>query len=325
MKKKIKFFMTAATLLIMLASCSKNEEHRIWEVTPETSYMCFSADGLSILFTDEWLDGPATFTVTVPKKETWDVTSSLPWVHIAKTGNTFTLSADPVDIAPEPASVLVKSGKDYVMRSLFVEQKAALSVYPLSPVVFSHQGVASNKTFRVHANRYKEWDAVSSQSWLNVSKNADEGTFSLSAAANTSTTAPPPATVTVSSGAATPIFIDVTQEKPELTVTPSGTSLVFAVSGYGATLDGQPLSGSNVFYFNISTNINAPGITVTSSVDWIYIGTLTENGVLTKFSVSAIHNSNYTPNLPGTITITANNSNLPPIIMQVSQKQWGDE
>ncbi|MDR1349062.1 MAG: BACON domain-containing protein [Prevotellaceae bacterium] len=318
MKKKIKFFMTAATLLMMLASCSKNEGPQIWEVTPETSYVCFSADGLSILFTDEWMDEPATFTVTVPKKETWNVTSTQPWVHIAKTKNTFTLSADPVDIAPEPAIVLVKSGK-YVMRSLFVKQEAALSVYPLNPVVFSPQGAADNETFHVYANRYKEWDAVSSQSWLSVSKNADEGTFSLSAAANTSTTASPPATVTVSSGTATPIVIDVTQEKPELTVTPSGTSLVFAVNGYGATLDGKPLSGSNLFYFNISTNINAPGITVTSPVYWIHIGTLTVNGVLTEFSVSAIPNSSYTPHPPGTITIKANNTDLPPVIINVSQ------
>ncbi|MDR1197634.1 MAG: hypothetical protein LBK94_01285 [Prevotellaceae bacterium] len=318
MKKKIKFFITAATLLMMLASCRNDYSPRIWEVTPETSSMSFSADGLRVLFIDKWMDGPATFTVTVPKKETWNVTSTLSWVHIAKTENTFTLSADPVDLAPEPAIVLVKSG-EYVIRSLFVQQVAALSVYPTDPVVFSPQGVAGNETFHVYANRYKEWDAVSSQSWLNVSKNADEGTFSLSAAANTSATASPPATVTVSSGTATPIVIDVTQEKLELTVTPAGTSLVFDAYGHSATLDGQPLPGSGLFYFKISTNIKTPSITVTSPVYWINIGTYDVNGVIKTFSVSAIPNSTNTPHPPGTITIKANNTDLPPVIINVSQ------
>ncbi|MDR1349065.1 MAG: hypothetical protein LBJ63_11695 [Prevotellaceae bacterium] len=304
----------AALALLLAASCSRDEEPQIWKITPDFTPVLFSADGLSVSLGNGWRDEPATFTVTVPKNESWDVTSTRSWVHIAKTANTFTLSADPVDlVAPERAGVSIKSGEN-ILWSAVVEQEAALSVYPLNPVVFSLQGIAGNKTFRVHASRNREWDAVSSESWLNVSKNADEGTFSLSAAANTAATAPPPATVTVSSGTATPIVIDVTQEGPVLTVTPAGTALVFSADGESAKLDGEPL---NSLFFEIYTNIKEPTVSITSSQYWVHIGTVDVNDVVVGFWISASPNTFFPWHHTGTITITVNS--LPPVIMQVSQ------
>jgi hypothetical protein len=298
-------------LAICAVSCSKDEPDQEWSITPQIyGSIFFSGDGLSISFGAGWQDeSSVTFTVTAPKKASWDVISTHSWVHIAKTENGFTLSVYPTNTVPERATVSVVSGEEIIWARL-IEQEAALRVNPVTPVVFSLQG--GNKTFRVTTSRNKEWNAISSQSWLSLSKN--NGAFTLSAAANTSSTPPPPATVTVSSGTATPVVIDVTQEGPVLTVTPVGSSLVFSADGQSATLDGTPFYMSFYIYSNAT---NTWGIS--SSVNWV------------DFEPSSIYPHKWdiyvTPNtIPprtaGNLTIEAFNTSLPPVIISVSQLQW---
>ncbi|MDR0814821.1 MAG: hypothetical protein LBN37_03600, partial [Bacteroidales bacterium] len=76
-------------------------------------------------------------------------------------------------------------------------------------VTFKADGTADgNATFTVATNQ-ASWKAESNQAWVTVSKNGNS--FTLNAAANTATTAPAPAKVTVSATGATSIVIDVTQ------------------------------------------------------------------------------------------------------------------
>jgi formylglycine-generating enzyme required for sulfatase activity len=90
--------------------------------------------------------------------------------------------------------------------------RATLSISPQQTVIaFAADGTTSdNATFTVSTNQ-SAWDAVSSQTWCKVTKNANG--FTVSADANTAfiAPAPAPATVTVTAAGAAAIVIEVTQ------------------------------------------------------------------------------------------------------------------
>jgi hypothetical protein len=91
-----------------------------------------------------------------------------------------------------------------------------LSISPSqSAVVFNADGTPDGNAVFAVATNQSAWDAVSSQTWCKVTKNA--GGFTVSADANLTTTAPTPATVTVTATGATAIVIIVTQAGADLT------------------------------------------------------------------------------------------------------------
>ncbi|KAA6317911.1 hypothetical protein EZS27_032009, partial [termite gut metagenome] len=89
------------------------------------------------------------------------------------------------------------------------DEAATLTVSPVDAVEFAADGTTTSAvTFTVTTNQ-SEWDATSNQTWLTVEKSAMS--FTLSAEAHTSTTAPEAAIVTVTANTAKAITINVTQ------------------------------------------------------------------------------------------------------------------
>ncbi len=90
------------------------------------------------------------------------------------------------------------------------EPDPELTVSPqTTAIIFDAQGIVSY-VYTVTTNQ-SSWSATSNQSWCVVTKNTDGRTFTVTAQANTSTEAPPAATITVSAGKATPITFSATQ------------------------------------------------------------------------------------------------------------------
>ncbi|MDR1864918.1 MAG: GspH/FimT family pseudopilin, partial [Bacteroidales bacterium] len=137
-----------------------------------------------------------------------------------------------------------------------------LSITPSqSAVVFNANGTPDgNATFAVTTNQ-STWNVTAStgQTWCTVAKTATG--FTISATANTSLTAPTPATVTVKAGEATPIVINVTQAAAgaTLSLTPAGqTAIAFAADG--TTADNAT--------FTVTTNTGAWDVTVNTGQTW---------------------------------------------------------
>lgn len=102
-----------------------------------------------------------------------------------------------------------------------------LSIVPVA-ISFTAQAAESHDV--VVTTNQSSWDAVSSQTWCTVTKG--NGKFTVRAIANTSTSSPAPAVITVTAGTAKPITINVTQSGvgAELTVSPH-TPIAFSSTG----------------------------------------------------------------------------------------------
>jgi hypothetical protein len=171
--------------------------------------------------------------------------------------------------------------------------------------------VDDNVEFTVSTNQ-GEWDAVSSQLWVTVSKNADG--FTLSVVPNAEITAPEAATVTVTAGTATPIVLNVRQAAalPLLSLNSSAqTEVVFKTDG---TTDGTT-------EFTVTTNAGV--WEVSSSQSWV---TVDKNAAGTGFTLSAASNVNLiVPNTnfaapARTATITLSAGAATPIEITVTQE-----
>ena len=79
----------------------------------------------------------------------------------------------------------------------------------VAPVALSFTAAATESFEVVVTTNQSAWDAVSSQSWCIVTKG--NGKFTVTAKANTSTSSPAAAVITVTAGNATPVKINVTQ------------------------------------------------------------------------------------------------------------------
>ncbi|MDR3094904.1 MAG: BACON domain-containing protein [Bacteroidales bacterium] len=326
--------MALFTAAICVVSCSKNYGTDVREVAPKVETVIFSADGKSVKYgiDAEWSDKPATFTVTLSKNIPWNVESTKPqWVHITKTEKTFTFTADPIDLVePKAATVWVQAGGTSI-HQIVVSQQAALSVSPLGDIVFPLKG--ADKTYTVTTSRNQAWNVISNQSWLTVRKNATAGTFTLSAAANTGTTAPPPATVTVTSGKATPITINAEQVAPELSVrmrydsftTLSVSSMTFNAFGNAVIINNEKAYMPSEMFFIYSTNTEP--VNVTSNYSWLKANQTSKiigNNLVPGFTVSVepLSLSGQPGQIvvskrSGTVTVTAGNA--PPVTIAVSQ------
>lgn len=86
-----------------------------------------------------------------------------------------------------------------------------LSVSPNAAINFTAGAQPSEAVTITVTTNQASWDAVSNQTWCNVTKDVANNRFTVSATPNTATTSPPDATITVKAGDATPVTIAVTQ------------------------------------------------------------------------------------------------------------------
>jgi formylglycine-generating enzyme required for sulfatase activity len=301
MTNKIKIFTAAVALLMMAASCSKDDAPAAptLSLTPAgQTAIAFAADGTTA--------DNAVFGVTT-NQSAWNAVSSQTWCIVTKTAAGFTVSATPntAATAPAPATVTVTAGTVTPI-VINVTQEADAPTLSLTPagqttVAFAADGTTEdNAAFSVLTNQ-SAWDAVSSQTWCIVTKT--ETGFTVSATANTAFVPAEPATVTVTAGEATPVVINVTQEAdaPALSLTPAGqTAIVFAADG--TTEDNAT--------FSVITNQSAWD--AVSSQAWCIV-TKTETG----FTVSAEANTVVTNHAPATVTVTAGTAT--PVVINVTQ------
>ncbi|GHT20929.1 hypothetical protein FACS189430_00170 [Bacteroidia bacterium] len=168
----------------------------------------------------------------------------------------------------------------------------ALPTLSLTPaeqtaIAFAADGTAAgNATFTVTTNT-GGYDAVANKSWVKVTKIGNS--FTVSATANTSYTAPEAATVTVTAGTATPVVLAVTQAAaaPTLALTPAEqTAIAFAA-------DGTPANNAE---FTVTTNTG--GYEAVASASWVKVEK-TGN----SFTVSA---TPQTLDAAATLTVSAN-------------------
>ena len=288
-----------AASMVMISCKEDKEMDPELSVSPAATTIVFAADGKSASSGGATIT--PTFTVTT-NQGSWDATSNQSWLHVTKSGNTFTLSADanPNISAPAPATVTVTAGKATSV-TISVTQEVAghsLSVSSTEDVVFAadgesatSKGVPFTPIFTVTTN-VPTWDVTSNQPWLHVEKSGN--TFTLSADANPDLEAPAPATVTVTAGEATPITIVVTQLASPATLSVSSTDdVVFSVDGKSATSKGVPFTPT----FTVTTNYSTWD--VTSSKPWLIIEK-SDN----TFTLSADANL-FVGAPPATVTVTA--------------------
>jgi hypothetical protein len=150
----------------------------------------------------------------------------------------------------------------------------------------------------------ESWDVTSSQSWCTVTKESQ--IFSVTAAPNTTGTAPPAAVITISAEGMNPVTITATQAAaaPTLSIMPAVTTLLFAADA--TTTDATE--------FTVTTNLASWD--VTSSQTWC---TVTKSG--NGFSVSAAPNSASTASPDATITVSAEGATS--VIITASQAANG--
>lgn len=176
-----------------------------------------------------------------------------------------------------------------------------LSVKPVT-LVFTAQASESHEVI-VTTNQLS-WDAISSQSWCTVTK--DNGKFTVRATANTSTSSPVPAIITVTAGNAKPVTVNVTQSGigANLSVSPN-TPISFTSTG----------GASETKTFSISTN--QASWDATSSQSWCVITKGTN-----LFTVVATANTTSSERT-ATITVTAGNATN--VTIDVKQEKYSDE
>lgn len=301
MKRIIRNFSIVLTVAAMvLMSCKDEEPDPELSVSPTTTAIVFAADGKSA--TSGGTTVTPTFTVTT-NQASWDATSNQSWLHVKKSGNTFTLSADANTNTSEsaPATVTVTAGKATSV-TISVTQMGAnpfLSIAPgATTIVFAADGASATSddkpitpTFSVTTN-VSVWEAVSNQSWLHVEKS--DNTFTLIADANTSLEAPEPAMVTVTAGEATPLNITVNQlPSPPLLSVSSTDEVIFSADGKSATSNGVAFTP----VFTVTTNY--PTWDVTSDESW-----LTVEKEENEFTLSANANM-LVSELSATVKVTA--------------------
>jgi Tfp pilus assembly protein FimT len=294
----------AALLCVtFLFSCKDDEpEEPNLSVSPSAEVISFAADGST---TDA-----VEFTVTT-NQEGWQVKTDKAWCVVNKTGKGFTVSAvpNPTITAPADATITVSAGsaKPVTIKAQQAAAAVALAITPpVTTLAFAADGTTANATEFTVATNVASWDVTSSQAWCTVAKTSDG--FSVTAAPNTTPTAPPDATITVSAEGANSIIITASQAAAGVvfSVSPSVSSIAFAADG----------STTNATEFTVTTNLASWD--VTSDQTWC---TVTKSG--NGFTVSAAPNTELTAPANATITVSAEGANS--IIITASQAAVGVE
>ncbi len=294
---------------MVLISCKEDvEENPQLSVSPATTAIIYAADGKSATSNGTKISPTPTFTVTT-NQESWDAVSNQSWLHVQKSANNFTISADAntnLD-APNPASVTVTAGRAESVIISIAQMGASpyLSVEPeLTSIVFDPDGETATSddeaitpTFTVTTN-VPSWNAVSNQSWLHVEKSGNK--FTLSADVNTSLDAPDPATVTVEAGEAIPVTIAVTQlPSPAILKVSPTDDVVFSADGKTATSNGAAFTPVFTVTTNYSTwdatsdqiwlNVEKSEKTFTLTADAnMYVGVLAAKVTVTAGEVASV-------------------------------------
>jgi len=192
---------------------------------------------------------PSSARINITSNTTWEVRSNHTWLTVSnitpanRSGNgAFTINFDTNSGTSSRVGVITVSVPGTTLaRSVTVTQPAA--VLNISTNVWTPTSAASNATINVTSNM--AWNPTSNQSWLtilNITGVGGNGSFWLSATANTGTTARS-ATVTVRAPGLANRTITVTQAAPQpiLTLSPS--------SGWPA-----PAAGGTSSVINITAN-----------------------------------------------------------------------
>ena len=200
------------------------------------------------------------------------------------------------------------------------EPDPTLSLSPATTaVVFSADGktatsggTALTPNFTVTTNQ-TAWDVqvTPAGSWCTATKSGS--TFTLTAAANPSITAPEPATVTVTAGNAQPVTISVTQfgANAALAISPVVEALEFSASGTKVFIGTQEVAPN----FAVTTNQTSWEVTVTPAGSWCRAAK-TEDG--NGFTLTADINRATSAPDQATVTVTADDAD--PITITVTQK-----
>ena len=257
MKNRIYSLLVTAALAAVIAGCSKDQDKvpaPALSLSPAATAVVFSADGKTAASGGTALT--PTFTVTT-NQTAWDVqvTPAGSWCKAAKSGSAFTLTAEtnPSITAPEPATVTVTAGEARPV-TISVTQFGADAALAISPEVetleFSASGTKAftgtqevAPAFTVTTN-LSSWDikVTPADSWCRAAKTEDGTGFTLTADINRKTSAPDPATITVTAGEAAPVTIAVTQRAAVYDIYVAGMT---QATGDNAVLsgwkNGQPL------------------------------------------------------------------------------------
>ncbi|WP_295940688.1 BACON domain-containing protein [uncultured Alistipes sp.] len=198
--------------------------------------------------------------------------------------------------------------------------KSTLTITPtLSAVEFSADGRKAynlgqeiTPTFSVSTNQ-STWSAESNKSWCSVTENKSAKTFTISALANTSETAPEAATVTVKTQGIAPITITVTQAAFEgedyLSIDPVLSAIEFSADGAKA------FDGDNEVTPTFTVATNQSTWSAESNKTWC---TVTENKSAGTFTISAAANTSTTAPEAATVTIKA--GEMEPVTIAVTQR-----
>jgi hypothetical protein len=205
--KKVKFLIVIVAF--MFGACQNDDDVSSLSLAPSgQTTVSFAADGTT---TEN-----ATFTV-VTNQSTWNIQVNKNWVTFIKNSNSFTLKAKVNDLytMPEKATVTISAGKATPI-VIEVTQAAAIIEPTLSldhsdPIAFEADGTTTDNTTYAVSTNVGTWQVSSSKEWVQVLKNGDNNTFTVSAVANKLYTSPAPVTITVTAGAAPSVEIAVTQ------------------------------------------------------------------------------------------------------------------
>ena len=201
--------------------------------------------------------------------------------------------------------------------SPIVEEPKITIDNPILTIEFSADGEQSYSegeevpsTFKVGTNQ-ETWDAVSDKSWCVVEK-ISGNTFKISVKKNTKMTTPEPATVTITSGDATPIVIQVNQRIPDpaISVSPELTEIKFsrdALTAFSGKEEVEPV-------FTVTTNQEFWD--VISDQAWCTVQKNEDNGT---FTVSVTENATYQYPAPAILTVSAGEAE--PVTITVTQKR----
>ena len=186
---------------------------------------------------------------------------------------------------------------------------------PSKLIVIDHQGqsalledgeeIGPIFSFRVSTNQ-DDWDVESNQEWLTVRKVSMY--FRLDVNPVLSSVAPPPAKITITAGAASPVTLNVQQmgQDPSLIVMPSPEAIIFSASGKSATSDNVPFTTT----FTVASN--EPTWDVVSDQEWLKV---TKDGK--TFTLTAAANNIDTPNPEALVTVSGVEAE--PVVISVTQ------
>lgn len=205
-----------AAVAALTFSCKDKEPG---DKTPEATLSLNPSDK-TVTFKAEGEDYP--FIVTT-NQDSWDVALNPAdsWLSVEKEGRMFTLTAEPTTstTAPADVTVTVTAGKASPVvitarQNAFVEGPS-LSVSPdPDPVVFD-AAATRNFVFEVDTNQ-SSWKAESDKTWCKIAMSGNK--FTVTAVANTATSSPEAATITVTAGDAAPVTITATQDPVEVAI-----------------------------------------------------------------------------------------------------------